>query len=113
MYSSLSPLPPPPHTPHPLTQMYGMIHLCNLQTMLTKLEVAVLLTSAACHDLDHPGFNNKLAAHSLPPPPLLLLLLPFLTHRLTYFPFLYTHHTHHTTLCSASVVLVNYNYNYN
>lgn len=39
--------------------MYGMVHLCNLQDSLSPLEVAVLITAAACHDLDHPGFNNN------------------------------------------------------
>ncbi|RNA26068.1 high affinity cGMP-specific 3 -5 -cyclic phosphodiesterase 9A-like isoform X2 [Brachionus plicatilis] len=38
--------------------MYGMIHLCNLQSCMTKIEIATLITAAICHDLDHPGYNN-------------------------------------------------------
>ena len=54
---------------------------CNLQTVLTKLEVAILLTSA---DLDHLGFNNNLATYSSPRCLLTLYFsLTFLTHRLT------------------------------
>ena len=64
--------------------MYGMIHLLNLQSTFSKLEVATLLTAAICHDIDHPGFNNKYnymnypqhklinllhCLHSPPPPP--------------------------------------------
>ena len=39
--------------------MYGMIHLLNLQAVFSQLELAILLTAAICHDIDHPGFNNK------------------------------------------------------
>lgn len=39
--------------------MYGMIHLCHLQSMFSSLEIATLMTAALCHDLDHPGFNNN------------------------------------------------------
>uniref|UniRef100_A0A3Q1C0A6 Phosphodiesterase n=1 Tax=Amphiprion ocellaris TaxID=80972 RepID=A0A3Q1C0A6_AMPOC len=42
--------------------MYGMIHLCNLQTessSFSRLDILhVLITPAVCHDLDHPGYNN-------------------------------------------------------
>ncbi|XP_022090875.1 high affinity cGMP-specific 3',5'-cyclic phosphodiesterase 9A-like isoform X2 [Acanthaster planci] len=38
--------------------MYGMIHLCNLSSILSRMELGILLTSALCHDLDHPGYNN-------------------------------------------------------
>lgn len=38
--------------------MYGMIHLCNLQSYMTKIDIATLMTAAICHDLDHPGYNN-------------------------------------------------------
>ncbi|CAF0709845.1 unnamed protein product [Brachionus calyciflorus] len=38
--------------------MYGMIHLCNLQSCMSKTDLATLLTAAICHDLDHPGYNN-------------------------------------------------------
>jgi high affinity cGMP-specific 3',5'-cyclic phosphodiesterase 9 len=39
--------------------MYGMIHLCHLQDNLTPLDLAILMTSAICHDLDHPGYSNS------------------------------------------------------
>lgn len=38
--------------------MYGIIHLCNLQSVMSKIDLVVLLTAAICHDLDHPGYNN-------------------------------------------------------
>ena len=38
-----------------------MINLCDLSELFTKLELATLMTAAICHDLDHPGFNNKYA----------------------------------------------------
>lgn len=57
-----------------------MIDPCNLQTVLTKLEVVVLLTSA---DLDHPGFNNNLATYS---DPLFLLNLSDPQTNYTYLP---------------------------
>uniref|UniRef100_A0A3B3VMT8 High affinity cGMP-specific 3',5'-cyclic phosphodiesterase 9A n=1 Tax=Poecilia latipinna TaxID=48699 RepID=A0A3B3VMT8_9TELE len=38
--------------------MYGMIHLCNLQGKLTLTDLGILMTTAVCHDLDHPGYNN-------------------------------------------------------
>ena len=36
-----------------------MIHLCELKDIFSKLDLAVMITAAVCHDLDHPGFNNK------------------------------------------------------
>jgi high affinity cGMP-specific 3',5'-cyclic phosphodiesterase 9 len=39
--------------------MYGMIHLLKLTDYLTKLELASLMTSCVCHDIDHPGYNNS------------------------------------------------------
>ncbi|XP_075696738.1 high affinity cGMP-specific 3',5'-cyclic phosphodiesterase 9A-like [Rhinoderma darwinii] len=46
--------------------MYGMIHLCELQGRLSLEELAVLMTAAVCHDLDHPGYNNtyQINAHT-------------------------------------------------
>ncbi|KAM3922518.1 high affinity cGMP-specific 3',5'-cyclic phosphodiesterase 9A [Leptodactylus fuscus] len=46
--------------------MYGMIHLCELQSRLSLLELGVLMTAAVCHDLDHPGYNNtyQINAHT-------------------------------------------------
>ncbi|BFZ25968.1 hypothetical protein BsWGS_29006 [Bradybaena similaris] len=38
--------------------MYGMIHLCKLWERMGTEDLGVLLTSAVCHDLDHPGYNN-------------------------------------------------------
>ncbi|XP_048449770.1 high affinity cGMP-specific 3',5'-cyclic phosphodiesterase 9A-like, partial [Rhincodon typus] len=38
--------------------MHGMVHLCNLKAKLSMTEVLILMTSAICHDLDHPGYNN-------------------------------------------------------
>ena len=40
-------------------KMYGMIHLLDLPQVFSKLELATLLTASICHDIDHPGFNNK------------------------------------------------------
>ena len=37
---------------------YGLIHLCDFKKIMTKVELVTLLTSAICHDLDHPGYNN-------------------------------------------------------
>ncbi|XP_037831865.1 high affinity cGMP-specific 3',5'-cyclic phosphodiesterase 9A isoform X2 [Kryptolebias marmoratus] len=39
--------------------MYSMIGLCSLQEKFTQVEILILMTAAVCHDLDHPGFNNK------------------------------------------------------
>ncbi|MEE6484529.1 hypothetical protein FKM82_013901 [Ascaphus truei] len=46
--------------------MYGMIHLCNLQGQVTPTVLGILMTSAVCHDLDHPGYNNtyQINAHT-------------------------------------------------
>lgn len=41
-------------------QMYGMIHLLHLQDIFDSLDLVILLTSCICHDIDHPGFNNRL-----------------------------------------------------
>ncbi|XP_067950916.1 high affinity cGMP-specific 3',5'-cyclic phosphodiesterase 9A-like [Watersipora subatra] len=38
--------------------MYGLIKQLNLQKAFTQEELFALLTSAVCHDLDHPGYNN-------------------------------------------------------
>ncbi|XP_072911156.1 high affinity cGMP-specific 3',5'-cyclic phosphodiesterase 9A-like isoform X2 [Hemitrygon akajei] len=38
--------------------MHGMIQLCELQARLKPIEILILMTSAVCHDLDHPGLNN-------------------------------------------------------
>ncbi|GCB75065.1 hypothetical protein scyTo_0020877, partial [Scyliorhinus torazame] len=46
--------------------MHGMIHLCNLKDLLSMADIAVLMTAAVCHDLDHPGYNNtyQINAHT-------------------------------------------------
>ncbi|XP_038668954.1 high affinity cGMP-specific 3',5'-cyclic phosphodiesterase 9A-like [Scyliorhinus canicula] len=46
--------------------MHGMIHLCNLKDLLSMVDIAVLMTAAVCHDLDHPGYNNtyQINAHT-------------------------------------------------
>ena len=36
-----------------------MIHLCQLKEIFPTLELAIMITAAVCHDLDHPGYNNK------------------------------------------------------
>lgn len=38
--------------------MYGLIWLMGLNKILEKVDLLILLTSAICHDLDHPGYNN-------------------------------------------------------
>lgn len=38
--------------------MYGLVWLMDLPSKLDSLEILILLTSAICHDLDHPGYNN-------------------------------------------------------
>jgi len=38
--------------------MYGMIHLCDLTSILSRRDIGILITAAICHDLDHPGYNN-------------------------------------------------------
>ena len=42
-----------------MLQMYGMIHLCELQRHMDRRDLGILLTACVCHDLDHPGFNNS------------------------------------------------------
>lgn len=42
-----------------VTQMaYGLIWLIELPQFLQDFDLLVLLVSAICHDIDHPGFNN-------------------------------------------------------
>ncbi|XP_077866472.1 high affinity cGMP-specific 3',5'-cyclic phosphodiesterase 9A-like [Saccoglossus kowalevskii] len=38
--------------------MYGMSWLVNLCDKIGDLDTMALITSAICHDLDHPGYNN-------------------------------------------------------
>ncbi|XP_012944445.1 high affinity cGMP-specific 3',5'-cyclic phosphodiesterase 9A isoform X1 [Aplysia californica] len=38
--------------------MYGLTWLIDLPSKLDTLEIFTLITSAICHDLDHPGYNN-------------------------------------------------------
>ncbi|XP_047432209.1 high affinity cGMP-specific 3',5'-cyclic phosphodiesterase 9A-like isoform X2 [Mugil cephalus] len=38
--------------------MYGLIWLTDLRNKLGRVELLIMLTSALCHDLDHPGYNN-------------------------------------------------------
>ncbi|XP_056443492.1 high affinity cGMP-specific 3',5'-cyclic phosphodiesterase 9A [Gadus chalcogrammus] len=38
--------------------MYGLIWLTDLRSKLERIDLFVMLTSALCHDLDHPGYNN-------------------------------------------------------
>ncbi|ELT98430.1 hypothetical protein CAPTEDRAFT_124844 [Capitella teleta] len=38
--------------------MYGMCCLIDLPNKLDDLDILTLITSAICHDLDHPGYNN-------------------------------------------------------
>uniref|UniRef100_A0A3Q1AT57 Phosphodiesterase n=1 Tax=Amphiprion ocellaris TaxID=80972 RepID=A0A3Q1AT57_AMPOC len=38
--------------------MYGLIWLTDLRNKLGRIELLIMLTSALCHDLDHPGYNN-------------------------------------------------------
>ncbi|XP_071957474.1 high affinity cGMP-specific 3',5'-cyclic phosphodiesterase 9A-like [Antedon mediterranea] len=39
--------------------MYGMVHLCELKNILSLEDVGILMISAVCHDLDHPGYSNS------------------------------------------------------
>ena len=39
-------------------QMYGLIWLTQVPSKVQDFDVLVMLTSALCHDLDHPGYNN-------------------------------------------------------
>ncbi|XP_059184052.1 high affinity cGMP-specific 3',5'-cyclic phosphodiesterase 9A-like [Centropristis striata] len=38
--------------------MYGLIWLTELRSKLSRIDLLIMLTSALCHDLDHPGYNN-------------------------------------------------------
>ncbi|XP_071335792.1 high affinity cGMP-specific 3',5'-cyclic phosphodiesterase 9A-like [Trachinotus anak] len=38
--------------------MYGLIWLTDLRNKLGRIDLLIMLTSALCHDLDHPGYNN-------------------------------------------------------
>ncbi|XP_052212869.1 high affinity cGMP-specific 3',5'-cyclic phosphodiesterase 9A-like isoform X2 [Dreissena polymorpha] len=38
--------------------MYGLTWLVDLPSMVDDIDVLILLTSAICHDLGHPGYNN-------------------------------------------------------
>ncbi|XP_034405053.1 high affinity cGMP-specific 3',5'-cyclic phosphodiesterase 9A-like [Cyclopterus lumpus] len=38
--------------------MYGLIWLTDLKSKVSRIDLLVMLTSALCHDLDHPGYNN-------------------------------------------------------
>ncbi|CAI2737511.1 unnamed protein product [Dicrocoelium dendriticum] len=37
---------------------YAILWAANLAEILDKEEQLIILVSAICHDLDHPGFNN-------------------------------------------------------
>lgn len=39
-------------------RMYGLIWLTQIPGKVQNVDVLVMLTSALCHDLDHPGYNN-------------------------------------------------------
>nr|XP_057908103.1 high affinity cGMP-specific 3',5'-cyclic phosphodiesterase 9A-like isoform X2 [Doryrhamphus excisus] len=41
-----------------LFEMYGLIWLTDLRNKLARTDLLIMLTSALCHDLDHPGYNN-------------------------------------------------------
>ncbi|XP_062270895.1 high affinity cGMP-specific 3',5'-cyclic phosphodiesterase 9A-like, partial [Scomber scombrus] len=38
--------------------MYGLIWLTDVRNKLSRMDLLIMLTSALCHDLDHPGYNN-------------------------------------------------------
>lgn len=38
--------------------MYGLMWLIDLPSKLDALDILILIVSAICHDLDHPGYNN-------------------------------------------------------
>eukprot|EP00063_Salmo_salar_P054306 XP_014029141.1 PREDICTED: high affinity cGMP-specific 3',5'-cyclic phosphodiesterase 9A-like isoform X3 [Salmo salar] len=38
--------------------MYGLIWLTDLKSKIDSIDLLTMLTSAACHDLDHTGYNN-------------------------------------------------------
>lgn len=58
-----------------LLQMYGLIWLTDLRNKLGRIDLLIMLTSALCHDLDHPGYNNVYQVSS---PPLGLVLFSFI-----------------------------------
>lgn len=47
-------------------QMYGLIWLTDLRSKLSRIDLLIMLTSALCHDLDHPGYNNVYQVTSQP-----------------------------------------------
>lgn len=47
-------------------QMYGLIWLTDLRNKLSRIDLLIMLTSALCHDLDHPGYNNVYQVTSPP-----------------------------------------------
>jgi len=100
-----------PHSSHPLilTQMYGMIHLCHLQDVLTKLEMAVLLTSAASHDLDHPGFNNKLVMYTPHKYKYFIVCAPPPTHTHTHTTHTDTNMLHSYQINARTELAIRYN----
>lgn len=49
-----------------LLQMYGLIWLTDLRNKLGRVDLLIMLTSALCHDLDHPGYNNVYQVASPP-----------------------------------------------
>ncbi|KAK3740955.1 hypothetical protein QZH41_017795 [Actinostola sp. cb2023] len=38
--------------------MYGLIWMTNITSKINPHDILIMLTSALCHDLDHPGYNN-------------------------------------------------------
>ncbi|XP_064610450.1 high affinity cGMP-specific 3',5'-cyclic phosphodiesterase 9A-like isoform X1 [Liolophura sinensis] len=38
--------------------MYGLTWLINLPSYMEDIDILILIVSAICHDLDHPGYNN-------------------------------------------------------
>jgi high affinity cGMP-specific 3',5'-cyclic phosphodiesterase 9 len=38
--------------------MYGLLNITGLCETLDMVDRMILIVSAICHDLDHPGFNN-------------------------------------------------------
>ncbi|XP_077422994.1 high affinity cGMP-specific 3',5'-cyclic phosphodiesterase 9A-like isoform X2 [Vanacampus margaritifer] len=38
--------------------MYGLLWLTDVRNKLDPMDLLIMLTSALCHDLDHPGYNN-------------------------------------------------------
>ena len=46
--------------------MYGLIWLTRMPSHVQDCDVLVMLTSALCHDLDHPGYNNAYQVSKFP-----------------------------------------------